>query len=134
MNNVTLSGRITADPEVKQTNGGVPYVNFTVAVDRRFKSADGEKKTDFIYCSAWRQTAEFIGRWFKKGDGVALQGRIETDSYTDQNGDKRTSFKVVADAVEFPPSKKSSGDDGSRSARRDGPTDDFIPIDDGLPF
>lgn len=109
MNNVTLMGRLTADPELKTTNSGLPYVRFLLAVDRQFVKQGEERQADFINILAWRKTAEFICRYFNKGQRIALTGRIQTGSYTDKDGAKRYTFEVVAENVEFCEPKRNSG-------------------------
>lgn len=99
MNSVILMGRITADPELKTTNSGTDYCRFTVAVDRYSKSED--KKTDFINCVAWKQTAEFISKWFAKGKMIAVQGSIQTGSYTNKDGGKVYTTDILVDKVHF---------------------------------
>lgn len=103
MNNISLVGRLTADPELKQTPNGNDVVAFTVAVDRYVK--DGEKKADFIPCVAWKTTALFIARYFRKGQFIGLTGRLETRPYTDKDGNKRTAYEVVARNAFFTESK-----------------------------
>ncbi len=105
MNSVCLMGRLTADIELKTTQSGVPVANFTVAVDRAFRSKDQERQTDFINCVAWRQTAEFISRYFHKGQRMALQGSLQVRSYTANDGSKRTIYEVVVDNAFFCESK-----------------------------
>ena len=100
INKTILGGRLTADPELRQTNSGVSVCSFTVAVNRRF-SKDGEREADFINCQAWRQTAEFICNYFKKGSSICIAGAIQTRSWEDQNGQKRFSTEVVADEAYF---------------------------------
>lgn len=108
LNKVFLQGRLTKDPELRQTQNGVSVTTFTLAVERDFKS-NGQKETDFINCSAWRQTAEFLSRYFGKGRMVLLEGRIEVRPYQDKEGNKRTAWNVVADRVYFGDSKPSEG-------------------------
>ena len=103
MNNITLVGRLTADPVLKQTPNGNDVVSFTVAVDRYVK--DGEKKADFIPCVAWRSTALFIARYFKKGQFIGLCGSLQTRTYTDKNDKKCTAYEVVVDKAHFTESK-----------------------------
>ena len=103
MNVMNIVGRLTADPELKQTPNGNDVVAFTVAVDRYVK--DGEKKADFIPCVAWKTTALFIARYFRKGQFIGLTGRLETRPFTDKDGNKRTAYEVVADRVYFTESK-----------------------------
>ncbi len=99
MNNVVLIGRLTRDPDQRFTSSGVAVVNFTLAVDRRFKT-DGEKKVDFIDIVAWRQLGELCANYLKKGREAAVQGRLEIETY-EKDGQKRKSAKVIADNVQF---------------------------------
>ena len=99
LNKVILMGRLTADPEVRQTPNGISVLSFSIAVDRNYSKA--EKKTDFINLVAWRQTAEFIGRFFTKGQMIAVEGSIQTRNYEDKTGAKRTAFEVVVDQAHF---------------------------------
>ena len=107
LNKVVLAGRITADPELKQTPSGVSVLRFTLAVNRRYSrnSEQGEQQTDFITMVAWRQTAEFISRYFKKGSAICIVGAIQTRSWQDQQGQKRYATEVVADEAMFVDSK-----------------------------
>ena len=128
LNNVTLMGRLTADPERRQTPNNVPVTRFTLAVDRNFSSG-GERQTDFIDIIAWRKTAEFVSNYFHKGMLVAVQGSIQTRSYTDNQGVKRKAFEIVADSVYFAEPKRDSSPSYS-------PPDvgDFEEIPDDMPF
>lgn len=108
MNKVIFIGRLTKDPEVKNTSSQVQFCNFTIAVDRRFKDANGQRQADFINCVAWRQTAAFIGSYFRKGSKVAVIGSLQSRSYDDQSGQKRYVTEVVVDEVEFMDSKNDS--------------------------
>ena len=108
MNNITLVGRLTADPELKSTSSGHSVVRFQVAVDRNFTGADGERKADFIPVTAWRGTAEFIDKYFNKGMKIGIVGRIETNSYKGDDGNWVNLWSVVADNVEFVESKGAS--------------------------
>lgn len=101
MNKVILIGRLTKDPEVKATSNQTPLCNFTVAVDRKYKDANGNKQADFINCLAWRQQATFIGQYFHKGSKICITGNIQTRSYEDQNNQKVYVTEVVVDEVEF---------------------------------
>ena len=106
LNKVILGGRITADPEIKQTPSGTSVLSFSVAVNRRFTSKGGDgaqsqPQADFINVTAWRQTAEFISRYFKKGSSICIVGSIQTRSWTDQQGAKRYATEVVADEAYF---------------------------------
>ena len=115
LNKVVLCGRLTADPELKQTQGGVSVVSFTLAVNRRYqsKNADGsaaaQQQADFISVVAWRQTAEFISRYFRKGSALCVTGSIQTRSWQDQQGQKRYATEVVADEAMFVDSKNEGG-------------------------
>lgn len=100
LNKVIIGGRLTADPELKQTPSGVAVCSFTLAVNRKF-SKDGQQEADFINCQAWRQTAEFINRYFRKGSSLCISGSIQTRSWQDQNGQKRFATYVVVDEAMF---------------------------------
>lgn len=101
LNNVILMGRITHDLEVKQTQSGTAVLAFTIAVERKFANADGEKEADFIRCVAWKQQAEFIGKYFGKGRMIALEGNIRTRTYENKNGVKQNVTEVYVDNVSF---------------------------------
>ena len=101
LNKIILQGRLTADPDLRQTTSGVFVCSFTVAVDRDFKDKNGEKQTDFIYVVAWRNTAEFVSKWFHKGSLILVDGSLQSRKYEDKSGQKRTTFDVVANAVYF---------------------------------
>lgn len=101
INSVVLMGRLTADPELKNTNSGIEVCSFSVAVERPYKNENGEKQTDFINVTAWRQNAAFISKYFRKGQMIAIEGSIQTRSYEDKNGNKRTAFEVVVDRASF---------------------------------
>ena len=101
MNKVELVGRLTKDPEIKLTTNQTQFCNFTVAVDRRFKDQNGQRQADFINCVAWRQTAVFIQKYFRKGNRIGLVGSIQTRSYDDQSGQKKFITEVVIDEAEF---------------------------------
>lgn len=101
LNKVILMGRITHDLEVKQTPSGASVVSFSVAVERSFKDQNGERQTDFINCVAWRQQAEFIGRYFRKGRMIAIEGNLRTRTYDDKNGVKHYVTEVYVDNVSF---------------------------------
>lgn len=102
-------GRLTKDAELKTTSSGINYCNFIIAVDRRFKDANGQRQADFIACVAWRTTAEFISKYFKKGNRIAVVGSIQTRTYEDQNGQKKLVTEVIVDEAEFVESKAASG-------------------------
>lgn len=102
INTVALMGRLTADPELKHTSNGIAVVSFCIAVNRKFK----DQQADFINCVAWRQTAEFICKYFHKGQMIGLEGSIQTRNYTDQDGNKRSATEVLAENASFCESKK----------------------------
>lgn len=116
MNNVVLMGRLTKDPELKTTNSGLSVCRFTVAVDRYSK--DGEDKTDFISCVAWRGTAEFVDKYFSKGQRIALAGSIQTGSYTDKDGRTVYTTDVLVDKAEFCGSKPKDTTENTNTASR----------------
>ncbi len=101
MNKVQLIGRLTKDVELKFTSNQTQVATFTLAVDRRFKDANGQRQADFINCVAWRQTAAFISKYFKKGSRIGIVGTIQTRSYDDNNGNKRFVTEVIAEEAEF---------------------------------
>lgn len=116
MNSVKLSGRLTRDPELKQTPAGVPVASFSLAVDRKFN----REEADFIPITAWRKTAEFVAKYFHKGQRVIIsEGRIRVTPFTDRDGNKRTRFEVVADEVEFGESRRAPEDQEAGSAAAD---------------
>ena len=148
LNKVILCGRLTADPELKQTPSGIAVVSFSLAVNRRFqsKSADGTQaqQADFINVVAWRQTAEFISRYFRKGSALCITGSIQTRSWQDQQGQKRYATEVVADEAMFVDSKNESGNAGGyadtynapsySSSPAQAPKFEELKTDDDLPF
>lgn len=108
LNVVALMGRLVAEPELRHTTSGVATCTFRIAADRSY-SKDGERKADFIDIVTWRQTAEFVCKYFHKGSMIAVKGSIQTRNYEDKNGNKRTAFEVVAEGVHFAGGK----DDGA---------------------
>ena len=113
LNKIILMGRLTRDPELRRTGSGIAVASFTVAVDRDFASREsGERETDFIDCVAWRQTGEFVSKYFTKGRMAVVSGRLQIRSWTDKDGNKRRTAEVVADNVYFGDSKR-DGDSGS---------------------
>ena len=107
LNKAILMGRLTRDPELKYTQGNLPVVQFTVAVERNYSGNGGERQTDFINIVAWRKTAEFVSQWFTKGMMIIVTGNIQSRRWQDKNGNNRTSIEVVADEVQFGESKRS---------------------------
>ena len=112
INNVVLMGRLTAVPELKTTQSGISTVRFSVAVERRYNKQGEDRQTDFIDCVAWRQTAEFVSKYFNKGSMIAVIGSIQTRSYEDKNGNKRKAVEVQVDNVSFCGSKGETGTGG----------------------
>ena len=114
LNHITIMGRLTRDPELRRTGSGIAVASFTVAVDRDFgKNENGEKETDFIDCVAWRQTGEFVSKYFTKGRMIVVSGRLQVRSWTDKDGNKRRTAEVVADNVYFGDSKRDSDNGGN---------------------
>ena len=105
LNCAVIMGRLVADPELRTTGSGISVTSFTVAVDRRFARQGEERQTDFIDVIAWRQNAEFICKYFRKGSMIAIQGYIQTRTYEDKNGNKRTATEIIAEEVLFGGSK-----------------------------
>ena len=161
LNHITIMGRLTRDPELRRTGSGIAVASFTVAVDRDFGGRDGgEKETDFIDCVAWRQTGEFVSKYFTKGRMIVVSGRLQIRSWTDKDGNKRRTAEVVADNCYFGDSKRDSesgssyggntyggnsysnygapsGNFGGYSAPAGNPASDFAMLDDDdaqLPF
>lgn len=133
-NLVVLTGRLTADPELKTTNTGISVTSFSIAVNRRYRAGE-ETQTDFINIVAWRQTAEFITKYFKKGNMIGIEGSIQTRKYVDKNGNNRTVFEVVASNAQFVESKKDSapsagGEEAASFSNAD--SSDFTEIDTGM--
>ena len=160
LNHITIMGRLVRDPELRRTGSGVAVASFTVAVDRDFGGRDGgEKETDFIDCVAWRQTGEFVSKYFTKGSMIVVSGRLQIRSWTDKDGNKRRTAEVVADNCYFGDSKRDEGSSyggntygggsygnygapagnnyGGYSAPASAPASDFAMLDDDdaqLPF
>ena len=112
MNNICIIGRLCAQPEIKKTTSGVSVCSVSIAVDRDYK-VNGEKETDFIPCVFWRGTAEFVGKYFSKGDMIAVVGSLESRKYKDKDGNSRTVWEVKADKVNFCGGKKESSQDNT---------------------
>ena len=109
LNHIVIMGRLTRDPELRRTGSGVAVASFSLAVDRDFAPKDGgERETDFIDCVAWRQTGEFVSKYFAKGRMAVVSGRLQIRSWTDKDGNKRRTAEVVADNVYFGDSKRDS--------------------------
>ena len=117
LNRITIMGRMTRDPELRHTPQGTPVATFTLAVDRDYQSGGSEKQTDFIDVVVWRQTAEFVSKYFTKGSMAVVSGRLQIRDWTDREGGKRRSAEVVVDNVYFGESRRRDGDSGdSRSS------------------
>ena len=158
LNHITIMGRLTREPELRRTGSGIAVASFTVAVDRDFSGRDGgERETDFIDCVAWRQTGEFVSKYFTKGSMIVVSGRLQIRNWTDKEGNKRRSAEVVADNCYFGESKRNSEGNayggntyggnsygsapapafGGYSAPASNPASDFAMLDDDdaqLPF
>jgi single-strand DNA-binding protein len=140
LNICALQGRITRDLELKSTPSGVSVVRFQIAVDRNYQPQGKERQADFIDCVAWRQTAEFISRYFHKGSMIALDGSIQTQNYTDRDNKQRKSVEVVANNVSFCDSKKNAtegnteGESDKLSINADDDFEEIVDDDDSLPF
>ena len=116
LNHIVIMGRLVRDPELRRTANGTAVASFTLAVDRDFSSKDGgEKETDFIDCVAWRQTGEFVSKYFAKGRTAVVSGRLQIRTWTDKDSSKRKSAEIVADNVYFADSKNTAGSDGNRN-------------------
>ena len=142
LNCAVIMGRLTADPELRQTPSGVSVTRFTVAVDRGYVKPGEERKADFINVVAWRQTAEFVSRYFQKGSMIAVQGSIQTGSY-EKDGVKRYTFEVSADNVSFCGSKNEAGSVSNNGYNQAAPSyasadnsdfEEIVDDDDDLPF
>ena len=132
INSVVIMGRLTYEPELRTTSNGLSVISFQIACERQYQVHGEERKSDFIDCRAWRQTAEFISRYFHKGSMIALAGAIQTDNFTDNNGNKRKSVTVVANNVSFCGSKEQANNNPSFAPPN---SNEFEDIDDeDLPF
>ncbi len=150
LNNIVLVGRLTADPEIRYTQSGIAQCRFTLAVERNFKNAAGERDTDFIYVVAWRKAAEIIGQYVAKGNLFGVRGSLQSRKYQDKDGNNRTAFEVIVEDFQFlEPKRDGSGPSGPRPPQQRGPQPpppgpafDSLPpepppdnlMDDDLPF
>ncbi len=141
LNVVVLTGRLTVDPELKTTANGVSVCSFPIAVDRRFSRTAEERQTDFINIVTWRSSAEFVSKYFKKGQMIAIEGSIQTRRYQDKDGNNRTAFEVVASNVQFADFARRDNDSAAPAATpvsfSNADAGDFTSIDeidDDLPF
>lgn len=143
VNSVVIMGRLTYDPELRTTPNGVSVIRFQVACDRNYQKSGEERKADFIDVTAWRQTAEFISRYFRKGSMIAVEGSIQTENYTDKDGNKRKQVQVVANNVSFCGSKAETGMQSNQAFAQPAPSyasadnsdfEEIVDDDDDLPF
>ena len=143
-NKVILGGRLTAEPELKQTQTGIPVVSFSVAINRRV-AKNAEQKADFINCRAWRERAEFISRYFHKGSSISIVGTLQQNNWTDQQGAKRSTYEVVVDEVSFVDSAAENraagqnynpyaGDQGAAAPAEETSSFEQVENEDDLPF
>lgn len=136
LNQINLMGRLTAEPDYRTTQSGVAVARFTLAVERNYQQ-NGQKQTDFFEVTAWRGTADFVQKYFHKGQLVAVTGSVQSDNYTDKDGNKRKSWSVQAQQVYFAESKRDGGGQKSNIdvERDEPPAGDFVPVaNDDLPF
>lgn len=133
INNVVLTGGLSKEPELRQTQSGVSVLSFTVAVDRPYKSGE-EKLCDFINCTAWRGTADFVSKYFHKGDGIGIVGSIQTRKWTTDSGENRYATEVLVQNVSFLEGKKSAESATASNASNDGGFAEIAQEDGELPF
>lgn len=139
LNKIFIMGRLTRDPELRRTQNGTAVTSFTLAVDRDFKNADGTKETDFIDCVVWRQTAEFVSKYFTKGRMAVVEGRLQIRDWLDKDGNKRRNAGVIADNVYFGDSRSDNAPGSYQAAKAPVNVDaeDFAEVEDDdsdLPF
>lgn len=136
LNKVILIGHMTADPELKQTQGGTSVCSFSIGVSRKYTKQGEQPQSDFINIVAWRNTAEFVSRYFRKGNAICICGSLQTRSWTDNNGNKRYATEVIADEVSFVEKKSDSSDyaPSYTAAPTQAPNFEEVEGDDDLPF
>lgn len=145
INNVTLMGRCTVDPELKKTQNNTSVTSFCIAVDRKYQPQGEEKKADFVDCVAWRNTAEFITKYFSKGSMIAIEGEIQTRTFEDKNGNKRKATEIIINNASFcgsksdntNPAENTNTPQNANFATFNGNNNDFTQVninDDDLPF
>ena len=137
LNHITAAGRLTKDPELRRTQNGVAVASFTIVCDRDIKDASGNKQTDFIDCVAWRNTAEFVDKYFTRGRMVIVSGRLQMREWTDKNGNKRRNAEILAENVYFADSKRTVENTEKNETKEAAQTVDFDQVeidDDELPF
>jgi single-strand DNA-binding protein len=132
LNNIVLAGRLTKAPELKATNSGVDVLPFTIAVNRAYAKSNDEVTADFIPCIAWRKTATFISKYFNKGDGIFIKGRLETRKWVDNNGNNRVAYEVIVENTEFPQGKSKNNTTATNTQIPS--IEENLPVDDDLPF
>lgn len=141
LNRITITGRLTHDPELRTTQSGISVTSFSIANQRSYKNSAGERETDFFNVTAWRATAEFVAQYFSKGSLITVDGRLESRRYTDKDGNNRVAIEIKADNVYFGESKENKGTEQPSSVQADN-SGDFVPDfsaaevtgDDDLPF
>ena len=133
INNVVLTGRLARDPEIKQTQSGVSVCNFCIAVDRQYKSGE-EKICDFINCVAWRGTADFVSKWFHKGDGIGVTGSIQTRKWVTDGGENRYATEVLCQQVSFLDGKKNASEASQTPMEGNQNFSEVTEEDESLPF
>ena len=129
LNKIFIMGRLTRDPELRRTQNGTAVTSFTLAVDRDFKNADGTKDTDFIDVVAWRNTAEFVSKYFSKGRMAVVSGRLQIRNWEDKDGNKRKTAEIVAESVYFGDSKR----DGQNASAAAPASSEFKPLPSTTP-
>ena len=138
LNRIIIMGRLTSSPEFRRTGNGIAVTAFTLAVDRDYAEKGAERQTDFIDCVAWRSTAEFVDKYFDRGQMAVVSGRLQIRDWEDKDGNRRRKAEVVADNVYFGEQKRDAGDNGApHSGVKPAPTSDFAVLegeDSQLPF
>ena len=139
LNRVIMMGRLTAEPECKNTQSGTTFCRFTIAVDRDFADKDGNRQADFFGILAWKGTADFVSKYFHKGQMIAVQGRLQTGTYVDKEGVTRRSWDIVADQVYFAEGKRDNSNQQSNKNvnveyEDHQPVETFVQVSDDLPF
>lgn len=137
LNKIFIMGRLTRDPELRRTNSGTSVTSFTLAVDRDFKNTDGTKDTDFVDCVVWRQTAEFVSKYFSKGRMAVVEGRLQMREWLDKDGNKRRNAEVIADNLYFGDSRSDNGGHQAAKAPVNVDAEEFDEVEDDdsdIPF
>ncbi len=134
LNRITIGGRMAQTPELRSTQSGIDVVRFSVACERDYPTKAGEREVDFIPCVAWRGTAEYIYRFFTKGQKIIIDGRLQTRKYMTQDGRNQTAFEILVDTAYFGDSKNNIADSGKEIEDGDGDFFSQLPEGDDLPF